>query len=88
MPSLGIATVYRSLKALVEGGWLTCVDLPGEVTRYELAARPHHHHFVCRSCQQAFDIDGCAPEVEELAPSGFKVEAHEVVLFGRCPTCV
>ena len=37
VPSLGIATVYRSLKALVADGWLTEVELPGEVTRYELA---------------------------------------------------
>jgi Fur family ferric uptake transcriptional regulator len=85
--SLGIATVYRNLKDLIDEGWLTAVDLPGESTRYELSERPHHHHFVCRSCAQAFDLHACPSGVESLAPEGFRVEAHEVVLYGICAAC-
>lgn len=87
VPGLGIATVYRNVKRLSETGWLTPVDLPGTGVRYELAEQPHHHHFVCRSCDQAFDVDACPPAVEELAPGGFEVESHEVILYGRCPAC-
>ena len=88
VPGLGIATVYRNVKILTEDGWLVTVELPGSPPRYEVAGRPHHHHFVCQSCDQAFDIPGCPAEVEELAPDGFLVESHEVILFGRCPKCV
>jgi Fur family ferric uptake transcriptional regulator len=88
VPGLGIATVYRNVKLLAEEGWLTEVELPGSGARYELAERPHHHHFVCRACDQAFDVHGCPPQVEELAPQGFVVEDHEVILYGRCPSCV
>jgi Fur family ferric uptake transcriptional regulator len=88
VPGLGIATVYRNVKLLAEEGWLVEVELPGAGARYELAERPHHHHFVCRTCDQAFDVHGCPPAVEELAPQGFVVEDHEVILFGRCPSCV
>ena len=86
-PTLGLATVYRSVKILAEKGWLTEVELPGGGMRYELAARPHHHHFVCRACEKAFDIHRCPEAVEDLAPEGFEVDDHEVILFGRCPAC-
>ena len=55
--------------------------------RYELAARPHHHHFMCRACEKAFDIHRCPEAVEDMAPEGFEVDDHEVILFGRCPAC-
>lgn len=87
VPSLGIATVYRNIKALLSEGWLHPVELPGEPTRYEQSGRPHHHHFICRACDQAFDVEACPKDVEHLAPSGFRVEAHELVLYGRCPGC-
>lgn len=88
VPSLGLATVYRNVKILCGEGWLSEVELPGGGMRYELASRPHHHHFVCRACDQAYDIHRCPEAVEELAPAGFQVEDHEVILYGRCPACV
>ena len=87
VPSLGIATVYRNIRALVSEGWLHTVELPGESPRYEQSGRPHHHHFICRRCDQAYDVEACPADVEHLAPEGFVVESHEVVLYGRCPSC-
>ena len=87
VPSLGVATVYRNVKTLVGEGWLSEVELPGGVLRYELADRPHHHHFLCHACDQAFDIHSCPEEVEALAPDGFEVDRHELILFGRCAAC-
>ena len=87
VPSLGIATVYRHLKTLQEEGWLKCVDLPGEGTRYELASIGHHHHFKCDTCERVFDVPGCTSDVDELAPEGFVVTRHEVLLFGLCSEC-
>ena len=87
VPSLGLATVYRNVKILVNEGWLSEVELPGGGLRYELADRPHHHHFLCRSCDQVFDVHRCPDEVETLAPEGFEVDSHELIFFGRCVTC-
>ncbi len=87
VPSLGLATVYRTVKIFVAERWLSEVELPGGGLRYELADRPHHHHFLCRSCDQAFDVHRCPDEVERLAPRGFEVDGHELTLFGRCVTC-
>lgn len=86
VPSLGLATVYRYLKVLASDGWLAEVDLPGG-TRYELAERPHHHYFLCRVCNQVFDVPGCPGSVEQHAPPGFEVESHEITLHGRCAGC-
>ncbi len=85
--NLGIATVYRNLKALVDEEFLSLVDLPGEPSRYELAAQGHHHHFQCRGCERVFDVRGCFKALEQNLPSGFIAEDHEVVIYGRCADC-
>jgi Fur family transcriptional regulator, ferric uptake regulator len=86
-PSLGIATVYRNLKALVEDGELREVSLPGENTRFELAGHGHHHHFQCTACQRVFDVHACPGDLSKLAPAGFTVEDHDLTLYGRCKEC-
>lgn len=88
-PSLGIATVYRALRSLTEGGELRVVELPGDPSRrYELADLHHHHHFHCRACDRVFDVDVCPDRFSREAPAGFVVEAHELVLHGLCVSCV
>ncbi|MBP6773937.1 MAG: transcriptional repressor [Gemmatimonadaceae bacterium] len=84
---IGIATVYRTINALVEAGWLSVVELPGESPRYERAGRGHHHHFSCRQCSRVFELVGCAGDFKKLTPRGFKLESHEIVLYGRCNMC-
>jgi Fur family ferric uptake transcriptional regulator len=84
---LGMATVYRALARLVAEGELVQVDLPGAPPRYEVAGLSHHHHFHCRRCGRVFDLPGCPGNFDKLTPRGFKLEAHEVVLYGRCAAC-
>lgn len=84
---LGMATVYRSIRSLVEAGELVSVELPGEPARYESAGKHHHHHFHCRACKRVFEVEGCPEDIESLVPKGFALEAHEVVLYGRCAGC-
>jgi len=88
VPTIGIATIYRNIRQAVDDGWLKVVALPGNPTRhYELSELPHHHHFSCRQCGRVFDIPGCPGPMKDLAPRGFKVERHEVVLYGTCDHC-
>ncbi|MGR6806890.1 Fur family transcriptional regulator [Sphaerotilus natans] len=86
-PGLGIATVYRNLKALVDDGTLAVVQLPGENPRYEPVSRRHHHHFQCRRCQRVFDVHACPGDLSRLAPPGFSVEDHDLTLYGCCADC-
>jgi Fur family ferric uptake transcriptional regulator len=85
--ALGLATVYRNLKALLDAGEIQVVTLPGEAPRYEPARREHHHHFRCDVCQRVFDVHQCPGDLAGLAPPGFSVARHEITLYGRCSDC-
>lgn len=89
VPELGIATVYRNLKLLLDEGAIQAVSLPGENPRYESMhpAHDHHHHFHCRSCDRVFDVQGCPGPMDNLAPDGFVVERHDLTLYGTCADC-
>jgi Fur family ferric uptake transcriptional regulator len=87
IPRLGIATVYRTIRALQGDGEILPVHLPAEAPRYELSGKGHHHHFHCRRCGKVFEMHGCLEAVNGLAPEGFRVEGHELTLYGRCRAC-
>lgn len=87
LPRLGIATVYRAVKLMEEAGDISPVDLPGEARRYERAGMKHHHHFSCRACGRVFDLEGCPGNIDRLVPKGFRLETHEILLYGLCDRC-
>jgi len=87
VPALGMATVYRNLKLLVAEGAAQVISLPGESARYEMKELAHHHHFQCRSCSRVYDIPGCPGDLRRLAPRGFRVDHHDVTLYGLCSDC-
>lgn len=88
LPSLGVATVYRAINRFVSAGEVRAVEIPGVPTHYEGTRRCHHHFFLCQGCKRLFDLAGCVPGIGRLAPSGFRVQQHEIVLYGQCATCV
>ena len=86
-PGLGIATVYRNVRRLREQGFLRAVELPGAPNRYEVADKDHHHHFHCVRCDRIFEVEDCPGDLKRLAPQGFLVQRHEILLYGLCPSC-
>lgn len=86
---LGIATVYRTVKLLLDADEIKTVTLPDGQTRYEAADLGHHHHFRCRGCGKVYDLDVCPMSLRGLdeLPKGFRVDGHELTLFGLCPSC-
>jgi Fur family ferric uptake transcriptional regulator len=84
---LGIATVYRNIRTLVDEGWLVLVELPGQAARYELAGKGHHHHFQCTGCGQLYELQGCVEHFRNMIPAGFQVTAHDLQLYGVCRNC-
>ncbi len=85
--TVGIATVYRNLKLLVEAGEVEAVTLPGGNPHYEMAQLGHHHHFQCTACDRVFDVPECRSDLKKLLPRGFTMDRHELVLYGRCAAC-
>jgi len=87
LPQLGVATVFRTLKKMVDEGNAKVVCLPGDSPRYERSDLAHHHHFKCRECESVFEVNGCPGHLENLLPAGFQLTDHEFTLFGRCADC-
>jgi Fur family ferric uptake transcriptional regulator len=87
VPSLSQATVYRTLKQLMEGGEVATVQLPGQTPLYELSGKGHHHFFRCRRCEQMYQVTGCEGLVDQLVPRGFTLEDHDLFLYGLCAAC-
>ena len=94
VPTLNLSTIYRQIGALQDEARLVKVLLPGQAARYEPVcgqghgdAGHHHHHFHCRVCDRVFALHACPGPMQELAPAGFVVEAHEITLRGRCAAC-
>lgn len=85
---IGIATVYRNIKVMVEDHTLQTVEIPGGQLHYELAGKAHHHHFHCRECNRVYEVDGCVGNFQSIKPKGFQLEDHEVILYGLCEECV
>ncbi len=85
--SLGIATVYRNLKALQAENEVVQVDLPGGPPRWEIVPVEHHHHFLCRTCNRLLEIHNCPSDLQRLLPRGYTLEEHDILLRGICGDC-
>jgi Fur family ferric uptake transcriptional regulator len=84
---LGVATVYRTVKWLVEEGLAVAINLPGDGPRFELSGKGHHHHFQCNRCGRVFETKACLGDLGRLVPRQFQLTGHEIVLYGRCAEC-
>lgn len=89
LPNLGIATVYRALKLMLESRQVQQVNMPSGETRYESAHLGHHDHFECRICHRVFDLDICPLKLKNGTRllGGFLVEGHELTISGLCEKC-
>lgn len=90
LESVGIATVYRTLKLLQESEQIQTVILPSGESRFESSEHGHHEHFQCRACTRVFDVHTCSlPKTRGATlPGGFVIEDHEITFYGTCPDCV
>ena len=50
LPGVGRATVYRTIKLLLDAGVICKLALPDGAPKYSLARVEHHHHTVCVTC--------------------------------------
>lgn len=87
VPQMGLATVYRNIRMLLDEGFLREVHIAGDAPRYEQAGTGHHHHFYCFRCGKVYEISGCRSEVNTLVPEGFLQDFHELTFYGSCGSC-
>lgn len=89
-PEIGFATVYRFLRTLTEGRFVTEVRMGGLPARYELTPKGHHDHLTCVQCGKIVEFENRAIESlqEKVAARfGFHLTHHVLELYGLCPDC-
>ncbi|MBX2986944.1 MAG: transcriptional repressor [Bdellovibrionaceae bacterium] len=89
-PEIGFATVYRFLRTLTEGHFVTEVRMGGLPARYELAPKRHHDHLTCTDCGKIVEFENRTIETlqEKVAKQfGFHLTHHILELYGVCPSC-
>jgi len=88
MPSLSLATIYKTLDALAAVGLVRSVAVDSERRRYD-ANDDAHHHLVCTSCGCIRDY--YSDEFDSLLPArrvqGFAPETISVNISGICEEC-
>lgn len=90
-PSLGYATVYRTLKLLCKSGLCREFKLEDGTTRYEhLYGHRHHDHMICIRCGRCIEIEDAGIEnLQErlFKEHGFSPQGHRMELYGICGRC-
>ncbi len=88
---VGQATVYRTLKLLVESGLANRSRFGGAASRYEVSEEGEHHdHLVCTRCGRLIEFHNETIEAlqEKIAREhGFEIQDHKMEIYGLCATC-
>ena len=88
--TVGLATVYRTLQALVDEGQVDVLRGSDGEASYRRCSPAHHHHLVCRTCGRTVEV--ADPPVEHwaarvAADHGFADVQHQLEIFGTCSGC-
>jgi Fur family ferric uptake transcriptional regulator len=90
-PSVGHATVYRTMSLFVAAGIAAVRHFHEGISRYEPALDvDHHDHLVCVACGdiQEFEDPTIERIQEEVASTRrFQVRYHRLELYGLCQRC-
>lgn len=90
-PTIGYATVYRTLRLLCGCGLCRELKFEDGTTRYEhLYEHKHHDHLICTKCGRLVEV--LDPEIERLqeklfSAHGFYPQRHRMELYGICERC-
>lgn len=87
-PGIGIATVYRNLKLLLEHKQIFKVDVGDGLDHYDAQTEIRHDHAYCTGCGTISDINiGMPADFNSFANNDFSVESYSMILFGKCKKC-
>ena len=89
-PTIGIATLYRTMKLLVDAG-LADIHTFNDKTTYErLYQVKHHDHLICTNCGKMVEFEHPLIEKYQLdicERHDFTLKSHRMELFGICREC-
>lgn len=82
-----LATIYRTVKLLLENDKLSVINLSDGHPRYSIPSLEHHHHFHCKQCGIVIEIEHCCMHLHKNEVDGHIVDTHEITLVGTCKNC-
>ena len=89
IPSISLATVYKTINTFLETGIVHEASLHHGSLRLDSNLEPHHH-MVCTKCKAIFDLEpeAIGPVLMKGAlPNGFRVQRLSVEVLGLCERC-
>ena len=95
-PSIGLVTVYRTLKLLAELDLICELRTADNCPSYTAGTpQHHHHHLVCSGCGKVIDFasprliehDVAKLEGKLSRESGFRIDEHLLEFTGLCELC-
>lgn len=90
-PSVGYATVYRTMKLMAESGMVEEHKFDDGQARYERAGDDHHDHIICTKCGRIVEFEDHDIEARQdriARELGFKVLYHRHEIYAECqPSC-
>ncbi|MBI2646025.1 MAG: transcriptional repressor [Deltaproteobacteria bacterium] len=90
-PTIGYATVYRTMKLLKECGMASERHFGTRQALYEPHHETaHHDHLICVKCNKIIEFEN--EKIEKLQDViakkyGFRLESHKHELYGTCSQC-
>ena len=91
LPGVGRATVYRTVKLLLEAGVICKLTMPNGEPTYALARIEHHHHTICLGCGTVGDFRDATIERMMRAVgneiSG-EIVGHRMEFYITCQDCL
>jgi Fur family transcriptional regulator, ferric uptake regulator len=85
------ATVYRTMKLLVESGIASENEFADDRKLFEkIYGKEHHDHMFCTHCKKVSEFHNKSIErlQEEVAQEhSFEIKNHRMTLFGLCKEC-
>lgn len=88
-PTMSLATVYKTLKTLVEVGLIQEINVGEGNFRYDANAETHPH-IICLNCSRVDDIEGTNLSVMNdivKEHTEYKVLSSKSYFYGLCPDC-
>lgn len=88
-PTMSLATVYKTLRTLIELGLVQEINVGEDNFRFDAAVNMHPH-IICNSCRRVDDLDGIDLsylDKDAESHSGYRVTNHKLYFYGICPEC-
>lgn len=85
-----ISTIYRTLNALSEAGFVKKEAGVGAESCFSLVKEEDAHFLYCVACQKKIPLEGCPYHEANRqleADTGFKILDHDTIIKGLCPEC-